>query len=89
MMVPCRRRISRCAGVWRVAVVRLLGLAPLVIVAALAWRPFYDATYRQLVLPQDQSPPAPHPGRRRGWSSPSPPWLISDAAAPSACAAWS
>jgi hypothetical protein len=46
-------------GAWRVAVVRLLGLAPVVIVAALAWRPFYDATYRQLVLPQDLVTPLP------------------------------
>ena len=46
-------------GAWRVAVVRLLGLAPLVIVAALAWQPFYDATYRQLVLPQDLVTPLP------------------------------
>lgn len=46
-------------GAWRVAVVRLLGLAPLVIVAAVAWRPFYDATYRQLVLPQDLVTPLP------------------------------
>jgi hypothetical protein len=46
-------------GAGRVAVVRLLGLAPAVIVAALAWRPFYDATYRQLVLPQDLVTPLP------------------------------
>lgn len=46
-------------GAWRVAVVRLLGLAPVVIVAALAWRPFYDAAYRQLVLPQDLVTPLP------------------------------
>ncbi len=46
-------------GAWRVAVVRLLGLAPVVIVAALAWRPFYDATYRELVLPQDLVTPLP------------------------------
>ena len=52
------------------AVVRLLGLAPVVIVAALAWRPLYDATYRELVLPQDlvDAAAAPRPGRRaRGW----------------------
>lgn len=46
-------------GAWRVAVVRLLGLAPVVIVATLAWRPLYDATYQQLVLPQDLVTPLP------------------------------
>jgi hypothetical protein len=46
-------------GAGRVAVVRLLGLAPVVIVAALAWRPFYDSTYRQLTLPQDLVTPLP------------------------------
>jgi hypothetical protein len=46
-------------GTGRVAVVRLLGLAPVLIIAALAWRPFYDAAYRQLVLPQDLVTPLP------------------------------
>jgi hypothetical protein len=46
-------------GAGRVAVVRLLGLAPVMVVAALAWPPFYDATYRQLVLPQDLVTPLP------------------------------
>jgi hypothetical protein len=46
-------------GAGRVAVVRLLGLAPVVIVLALAWRPFYDSMYRQLTLPQDLVTPLP------------------------------
>jgi hypothetical protein len=46
-------------GAWRVAVVRLLALAPVVVVAALAWRPLYDATYHELILPQDLATPLP------------------------------
>lgn len=71
-------------GAGRVAIVRLLGLAPVVIVAVLAWRPFYDATYRQLVLPQDLATPLPL--RILGdvpWLviSVAGVWLLSDAAA--------
>ena len=53
-------------GAGRVAVVRLLGLAPVVIVAALAWRPFYDATYRRAdpAAGPGHAAAAPHPGRR-------------------------
>jgi hypothetical protein len=46
-------------GAWRVAVVRLLGLLPVLVVAALAWPSFYDAAYRQLVLPRDLATPLP------------------------------
>ena len=71
-------------GAGPVAVVRLLGLAPLVIVVALAWQPFYDAAYRQLVLPQDLVTPLP---LRILGDVPWPviavagTWLLSDAAA--------
>jgi hypothetical protein len=46
-------------GAGRIAVVRLLALAPVAIAAALAWRPLYDATYRELTLPLDLAAPLP------------------------------
>jgi len=46
-------------GAARVAVVRLLSLSPVVIAAALAWRPLYDATYHELVMPRDLVTPLP------------------------------
>ena len=41
------------------AVVRLLALAPVAVAIALAWRPLYDATYHELILPDDLSTPLP------------------------------
>ena len=46
-------------GTWRVAVIRLLALAPVALAAALAWRPLYDATYRELILPRELVTPIP------------------------------
>jgi hypothetical protein len=71
-------------GAGRVAAVRLLGLLPVTMVAALAWQPVYDATYRQLVLPQDLVTPLPL--RILGdvpWAvlAVAGVWLLSDAAA--------
>jgi hypothetical protein len=40
-------------------VIRLLALAPVVIVAALAWKPLYDATYHELIMPGDLVTPLP------------------------------
>jgi hypothetical protein len=40
-------------GWWPVATVRLLSLLPVVLAVVLAWRPVYDAAYRELVLPGD------------------------------------
>ena len=71
-------------GAWRVAVVRLLALAPVVIVAAAAWRPIYDATYHELILPQDLATPLPvRVLRQVPWSviAIGVAWLLSDAAA--------
>jgi hypothetical protein len=46
-------------GAWRVAVIRLLALAPVAIVTGLVSRSVYDATYRELILPQDLVTPLP------------------------------
>ncbi|MEO5964943.1 MAG: hypothetical protein ABIR11_05715 [Candidatus Limnocylindrales bacterium] len=40
-------------GTGRIAVVRLLSLAPIAVAALLAWRPVYDVIYRELILPDD------------------------------------
>ena len=46
-------------GAWRVAVIRLLALAPVAIVLGLVSRSVYDATYRELLVPQDLVTPLP------------------------------
>ena len=46
-------------GAGRVAVIRLLGLVPVVVALLLAWRPVYDVTYRELVLPGNLATPLP------------------------------
>jgi hypothetical protein len=46
-------------GTWRVAVVRLLALAPVAIVVGVVARSVYDATYRELLVPQDLETPLP------------------------------
>jgi hypothetical protein len=71
-------------GAGRIAVVRLLALAPVIVAAALAWRPLYDAAYRELTLPLDLAAPLPVRVLR---AAPLPvlgvivTWLLSDAAA--------
>jgi hypothetical protein len=51
--------LAGAPGFGRVGVVRLLSLCPVLIAAAAAWRPLYDATYRELILPQDLATPLP------------------------------
>jgi len=46
-------------GTGRIALVRLLSLAPVVIAMLLVWRPLYDVTYRELTLPDDLATPLP------------------------------
>ena len=46
-------------GTGRVAALRFLSLAPVVLAAGLAWSTFYDATYRELILPDDLATPLP------------------------------
>ena len=46
-------------GTVRVAMLRLLALGPLAVVAAVAWQAVYDATYRELILPDDLVTPLP------------------------------
>jgi hypothetical protein len=76
--------LDRAPGAGRVALVRLLGLAPVVIAVALAWRPLYDATYHELILPSSLSTPLPLRVIRE---APLPvigivvTWLLADAAA--------
>ena len=71
-------------GAARVALVRLMSLAPVVIAFALAWRPLYDATYHELILPANLSTPLPLRVIRE---APLPvigimtAWLLADAAA--------
>jgi hypothetical protein len=51
--------LAGAPGAGRVAVVRLLSLAPVLIAAALAWKPLYDTTYQELILPRDLVTPLP------------------------------
>jgi len=46
-------------GAWRVAALRLLGLVPVVVALVLAWKPIYDTTYHELILPDDLATPLP------------------------------
>jgi hypothetical protein len=46
-------------GAGRIAIVRLLALAPVGVAAALAWQPLYDVTYHELILPRDLATPLP------------------------------
>ncbi len=46
-------------GTGRVAVLRFLSLAPIAIAFAVAWPGVYDATYRELILPNDLVTPLP------------------------------
>ncbi len=51
--------LSGAPGAGRVAVVRLLSLAPVMIAAMLAWAPLYDAIYHELISPGDLLTPLP------------------------------
>jgi hypothetical protein len=71
-------------GWGRVAAIRLLSLAPVLVAVLLAWRPLYDVAYRELTLPEDLVTPLPLrvlaqvPLVVAGvWIA----WLLSDAAA--------
>ncbi|HKF84647.1 MAG TPA: hypothetical protein VKB30_02610 [Candidatus Limnocylindrales bacterium] len=46
-------------GPGRIAVIRLLALAPVAVALLLAWRPVYDVTYRELILPESLATPLP------------------------------
>ena len=46
-------------GIVRIAIVRLLALAPVAVALLLAWRPVYDVTYRELILPGNLATPLP------------------------------
>lgn len=51
--------LAGAPGTGRVAVIRLLSLVPVAIAGALAWRPLYDATYHELIMPGDLVTPLP------------------------------
>jgi hypothetical protein len=51
--------LAGAPGAGRIALVRVLSLAPVVVVALLSWRPLYDVTYRELILPDDLVTPLP------------------------------
>ena len=46
-------------GPVRIAMVRVLALAPVGVALLLAWRPVYDITYRELILPGNLATPLP------------------------------
>ena len=54
--VPAGRGVP---GTGRVAALRFLSLAPVAVAAGLAWSTVYDATYRELILPDDLVTPLP------------------------------
>ncbi len=49
----------RVPGTGRVAALRFLSLAPLALAAGVAWQAVYDATYHELILPNDLITPLP------------------------------
>lgn len=51
--------LAAAPGPGRIAVLRLLALAPVAVAALLAWRPLYDAAYHELILPSDLATPLP------------------------------
>jgi hypothetical protein len=51
--------LTGAPGWGRVALVRLLSLAPVAVAIGVAWRPIYDVTYRELILPNDLLTPLP------------------------------
>jgi len=51
--------LERAPGIGRIAIVRVLALAPVAIALLLAWRPVYDVTYRELILPDNLATPLP------------------------------
>jgi hypothetical protein len=53
------RTLDGAPGTGRVAILRFLSLGPLAVVAGLAWQAIYDATYRELILPDDLATPLP------------------------------
>jgi len=76
--------LAGAPGAGRIALLRLLSLAPLAVVAAVAWQAVYDAVYHELVLPGDLAVPLPVrvvgevPGQVVGIGLA---WLLSDTAA--------
>jgi hypothetical protein len=51
--------LAGAPGPGRIAVLRALGLAPVIVAVLLSWRVIYDTTYRELILPGDLSTPLP------------------------------
>jgi hypothetical protein len=71
-------------GLVRIALLRLLSLAPVAVVALLSWRPLYDVAYRELTLPDDLVTPLPFRVLRSlplAIGALVVTWLVSDAAA--------
>lgn len=56
---PGRDPLAGAPGAGRIAVVRLLGLVPLGLVLAASVGAIYDATYRELILPDELRTPLP------------------------------
>ena len=56
---PGPATLDGAPGAWRIAVVRLLALAPVMLAAVLASGPVYDVAYRELVLPRELVTPLP------------------------------
>jgi hypothetical protein len=81
---PAGPVLDGAPGPGRITLVRLASLLPLVVAGMLAWGPVYDATYRELILPDDLVTPLPLrvirdvPGVLLGLLVV---WLVSDAAA--------
>lgn len=81
---PAATDLSGAPGMGRVAIIRLLSLAPVAIAGSLASGPLYDAIYHELIAPQDLVTPLPVrvlgavPGVVLGLVTV---WVLSDAAA--------
>jgi hypothetical protein len=58
-IVPCADALASAPGPGRIALLRLLSLTPVGVAGLLAWRPLYDVTYRELILPEDLVTPLP------------------------------
>jgi hypothetical protein len=83
-LLPPGPDLAGAPGTGRIALIRLLALAPVLVALMLAWNPIYDAAYRELILPDDLVTPLPFrviravPGLLAGLGIT---WLVADAAA--------
>lgn len=58
-LTPLVADLEGAPGTRRIAALRLMSLAPVLLALALAWRPIYDVAYQELILPSELVTPLP------------------------------